>query len=167
MINIRKALPSDIDALTNILNQAIREGGATAILSELKPEDRKEWFETHQYDPYAIFVAEVNNEVAGYLSLGPYRKGRKALQSTAEVSYFLDYRFHRQGIASQLLKKAMSYSEQQEIKNLVAFLYSTNEASVEFMKKNGFELWGMFPKAIVVNGIEIDHVIYGKRLTNL
>lgn len=163
-MKIRKALSSDLPALTEILNQAIRTGGATAILSELKFEDRKGWLRTHQSNPYVLFVAEINGKVIGYLSIGPYRKGRKALESTAEISYFVHYDFHRKGVASKLFGHAIEHCMNHNIKNLVAFLYADNLASVEFMKRNGFELWGLFPKAIVVDEKEIDHAIYGKRL---
>ena len=39
-----------------------------------------------------------------------------------------------------------------------------NEVSVQFMKKFGFELWGLFPNTIRIKGKEFDHAIYGKRV---
>ncbi len=164
MIDIRKAIPEDNVRITEILNQAILAGNATAILDICKPEDRLDWLQEHMGDTYVVYVAEIDGKVVGWLSLSPYRKGRQAFRHLAEITYYIDYDHHRKGIAKALYEKAMAHCMQHDIKNLVAFLYADNKASVDMLKKLGFEQWGLFPETIHVSGKNMDHVIYGKKI---
>jgi phosphinothricin acetyltransferase len=166
-MNIRTAQLSDLDQLTDILNHAIKWGKATAIREIFKPEERIEWFENHSTDLYRIFVSEEDGKITGYLSIGPYRKGRQAFRHTAEVSYFVDFNLHRKGIASRLMEVAFRHCRENEINNLIAFLMAHNQSSISFMEKMGFELWGLFPNTLTIDGNEYDHAIYGKRITLL
>lgn len=164
MITIRKATLTDNVRVTEILNQAILAGNATAILDICKPEDRLDWLQEHMGDIYVVYVAEIDGKVAGWLSLSPYRKGRQAFRHLAEITYYIDYDYHRKGIANALYEKAMTHCRQHDIKNLVAFLYADNKASVDMLKKLGFSQWGLFPNTICIHNRELDHVIYGKHL---
>lgn len=164
MITIRKASIKDNIRITEILNQAIKAGKATAILETFKPEDRLEWLQEHMGEKYIVYVAVMNDEVLGWLSLSPYRKGRQAFDHLAEITYYIDYAFHRKGVARALSEKALEHCKQQGVEMLVAFLYADNQASVKMLEKLGFEQWGLFPGAIRVNGNDLDHVIYGKKL---
>lgn len=164
MIDIRKAIPEDNVRITEILNQAILAGNATAILDICKPEDRLDWLQEHMGGTYVVYVAEIDGKVVGWLSLSPYRKGRQAFRHLAEITYYIDYDHHRKGIAKALYEKAITHCMQHDIKNLVAFLYADNKASVDMLKKLGFSQWGLFPETIHVNGKNLDHVIYGKKI---
>jgi len=164
MIRIRKATILDNVRITEVLNQAIEAGNATAILETFKPEDRLEWLREHLGEKYVVYVAETDNQVVGWLSLSPYRKGRQAFKHLAEITYYIDYAYHRKGIARALYEKALEHCRQHEIKDLVAFLYADNKASVDMLKKLGFSLWGLFPNTICIQNRELDHVIYGRRL---
>lgn len=161
---IRKATSGDLGAITQILNQAIRQGSANAFTKEFKPEERTKWLNAHLRDKYIVFVAEIEKRIVGYLNISPYREGRQAFKYTAEVSYYVDFDCHRSGIATKLMEKAFDHCEQNEIKTLLAFLYDHNQTSISFLKKCGFEKWGLFPRSAVVNNEEFDHVVYGKRV---
>jgi phosphinothricin acetyltransferase len=161
---IRIAKLEDIPAITRILNESIRWGKATAIRKEVSEENRREWFTQHSTKLYAVFVAEIEGEVVGYLSVGPYRKGRQAFRHVAEVSYFVDFNHHRKGIAKALLETAFSHCKKNQVHNLLAFLMEHNEGSIQFLLKSGFELWGRFPNTLLIDGVEYDHLIYGKKL---
>lgn len=161
---IRKAKITDIPAITWILNESIRWGKATAIREEVSEENRREWFAGHSTELYTVYVAEIEGQVVGYLSLGPYRKGRQAFRHTAEVSYFVNFNHHRRGIAKALIEMAFSHCKKNQIHNLLAFLMEHNEGSIQFLLKSGFDMWGRFPKTLVINGNEYDHLIFGKKL---
>jgi len=164
MIKIRRAKLADNVRITDILNQAILAGNATAILNTFEPEDRLEWLQEHSGEKYVVFVAELDNKVVGWLSLSPYRKGRQAFNHLAEITYYIDYDHHRKGIAAALYEKAVEHCVTYGIEMLVAFLYADNQASVHMLEKLGFEKWGLFPGAIRVHNKDLDHVIYGIRL---
>ncbi|MCB2208464.1 MAG: GNAT family N-acetyltransferase [Bacteroidetes bacterium] len=164
MMKIRKATLADNLRMTEILNQAIEAGNATAILETFIPEDRLDWLQEHMGEKYIVYVAEMDGQVVGWLSLSPYRKGRQAFKHLAEITYYIDYAYHRKGIARALYEKALEHCCQHEIKDLVAFLYADNKASVEMLKKLGFSRWGLFPNTIYIHHKTLDHVIYGKHL---
>jgi len=88
-----------------------------------------------------------------------------ALIHTAEVSYYVNFKNHRQGVASNLLKKALAMCPELEIKTLFAILFDNNEGSRNLLKKFGFEQWGHMPNIAVFDGIEVGHFYYGKRIT--
>lgn len=164
MLNVRKAKPEDNYRITEILNQAILAGNATAILEPFTPEQRLEWLQEHLSEIYVVYVAEMNGQVVGWLSLSPYRKGRQAFRHLAEITYYIDYAYHRKGIAKSLYQKALEHCRQHDIDKLIAFLYADNKASVEMLDKLGFEQWGFLPGTISIKGKKLDHVIYGKNL---
>jgi len=161
------AKPDDLDDITKILNQAIERGNANAYISFFIAEERNQWFEEHMEGKYTVYVYKEGEAVLGYLSIGPYRKGRGAFRNTAEVSYYVDFTHHRKGIASKLMLKAIEHCHEKEIKTLLAFLYSHNKSSIDFMKRFGFEQWGLFPRTAESKGKEFDHVVYGKRIEKI
>ena len=65
-MHIRKAIVEDNIRLTEILNQAIVAGDATAILDTCKPEERLDWLQEHMGDTYVVYVAEVDGKVVGW-----------------------------------------------------------------------------------------------------
>lgn len=97
-MNIRIAERKDLEAIVEIYNQAISAGQKTADLTPFTTDDRKQWFEGHTPDKYPIIVAEEKEQVVGYLTIGEYRSGRNALRHTAEVSFFIHFEYHRQGL---------------------------------------------------------------------
>jgi L-amino acid N-acyltransferase YncA len=86
-MKIRLATVSDLPAINEIYNQAVRKRYCTADLDEITLEQRTQWFEGHQPEEYPVFVAEENTTIIGWICFSPYRAGRRALQSAAEVSY--------------------------------------------------------------------------------
>src|SRR5215212_12090127 len=99
---IRLAQLNDLPAIVDIYNQSIPSKQSTGDTQPLSVEDRMPWFEHHRPDAHPIFIAEVEGEVTGWCSLSAYRPGRAALRFTAEISYYISYAYHRQGIGKAL-----------------------------------------------------------------
>ena len=163
-MNIRTAIIEDLETIVEIYNQAISAGQRTADITPFTTEDRKKWFEDHTPDKDPILVAEDNNVIVGYLTISPYRPGRMALRHTAEVSCFVHFDHHRQGIASNLLRHAIGMCPSIQIKNLFAIIIDSNQASINLLVKYGFEKWGHLPRVAKFDGIEIGHLYYGLRI---
>lgn len=163
-MNIRIAKIEDLEAIVGIYNQAIAVGQKTADTEPFTVDNRKKWFEAHTPDNYPILIAEENDVVEGYLTISPYRPGRKALRHTAEVSYYVHFDHHRRGIASRLLEHAICMCPLLGIKNLFAILIDSNVASVQLLEKYGFEKWGHMPQIAEFDGIEVGHLYYGLRI---
>jgi L-amino acid N-acyltransferase YncA len=163
-MKIRIANLEDLEAIVEIYNQAIAAGRKTADTTPVSTNDRKIWFHAHNPDKYPILVAEKDNMIIGYLTISPYRSGRMALRYTAEVSYYIPFEHHRQGVASNLLKHAISLCPSLQIKTLFAILIDTNQASIRLMEKYGFEKWGHMPHVADFDGVEVGHLYYGLRI---
>ncbi len=163
-MDIRKATLDDLEAIRAIYNQAIAAGFQTVDILPVTMENRRAWFEAHPPEKYPIFVAEIDGQVVGYLSLSAYRPGRLAVRHTAEVSYYLHKDHQRQGIGSALLNYALEQCPTLEIKTLFAILLESNQASYKFLEKFGFEKWGHLPRIADFDGVEMGHFYYGLRV---
>ena len=162
-MKIRFAEQQDLPGLVEIYNQAVLTK-CTAALEVVGVEDRQAWFEDHPQEKYPILVAESENVVLGYLNLSAYRPGRSALKHTAEVSYFVDYEHHQQGVASALMEACIEMCPHLEIKTLFAILLESNASSISLLKKFKFEQWAHLPDVAEISGVEVSQVYFGRQL---
>jgi phosphinothricin acetyltransferase len=165
-MNIRIARDEDLEAIVDIYNQAISAGQKTADTTPVLIQNRKEWFKEHIPDKYPILVAERDDSVIGYLTISAYRPGRMAFRHTAEVSYYIHFDHHRQGVASSLLQHTIGKCPSLRIKTLIAILIDSNDASIRLLEKYGFEKWGQLPRIVEFDEIEFDHLYYGLKIDN-
>ncbi len=128
-----------------IYNQAVRARFQTGDRTEWKVSEQAAWLASHPEDSFPLYVHEVEGQVAGWLSISPYRPGREALRFTAEVSYFVDRAFQGRGVASGLLRYALDQAPSLGLKTLFAIVLDRNEASLGLLQKFGFERWGHLP----------------------
>ena len=160
---VRFARRHDLPRLTEIFNQSVL-AHSTAVLEAVTVAERQSWFDEHTSDQYPILVVELEDTVLGYLYLSPYRPGRSALIHTAEVSYFVDFEYHQQGVGSRLLKHCVERCPSLGIKSLFAILLETNTASIGLLKKHGFQQWAHLPWVAEIEGVEVGQVYYGYRI---
>ena len=162
--SIRIAQPADLPRIVEIYNQAIPSKRSTGYTLPVRTEDREVWFAEHDPGKHPIFVAELAGIVAGWCSLSAYRPGRMAFRFTAEISHYVDDRYQRRGIATALVRYALSACTKLQIKNVFGILLEPNVASIRLMEKLGFELWGRLPHVADFDGNEYDHLYFGKRI---
>jgi len=163
-MNIRFAETSDLKNIVDIYNQAIRSGNATADLTEISVSDREEWFLEHNKNEYPIYVIESENMIIGWGSISPYRKGREGLKATAEISYYIDYKYHGLGYGKELIGFIIKDCKRIGIKNVFALLLEINEPSIKILERFGFSRWGFMPDVANINGVTCGHFIYGKNI---
>ena len=162
-MKIRFASPEDLPTIVEIYNQSISKR-STADLSPVRPEERTDWFAQHNRGKYPIFLAEVDDKVVGWCILTAYRPGRMALRFTAEISYFIDQDFQRQGLATALMAQALAACPGLEVKNVFAIVLESNGESVRLLDRMGFQKWGFLPRVADFDGREGGHFYYGKRV---
>ena len=163
---IRIANLEDLPAIVAIYNQAVPTNRSTANTTLVTVEGRRAWFLDHEPEKHPVFVAEVMGQVAGWGSLSVYRPGRAALRHTAEISYYIDDHYQRQGIGSALVRYALDACPALRIKNLIAVLIDRNEGSQKLLEKHGFQQWGYLPRVLDFNGQEFGEYYYGKRVSD-
>jgi phosphinothricin acetyltransferase len=161
---IRIAKLGDLPAIVSIYNEAVASSFATADMTAVSVDSRRDWFTEHEPTKYPIYVLEDAGEVRAWCSLSPYRRGRMALRFTAEISYYVQRDSQRKGIASRLVRHAISDCEALQIKNLFAIVLEPNTRSCSLLEKLGFERWGFLPCVADFDGQECGHLYYGQRL---
>ena len=162
---IRTANLSDLPAIVSIYNEAVASGFATADITPVSVDSRREWFIEHEPTRYPIYVLEDANEIKGWCSLSPYRRGRMALRFTAEISYYVQRDSYRKGIASRLIEHSIKQCAALQIKNLFAIVLERNTPSCSLLEKHGFKHWGFLPRVADFDGEECGHIYYGRRLS--
>ncbi len=162
--NIRLAKIEELESIINIYNQAIEEKFCTADTEKISAADRLDWFSTHTPEKYPILIYEVENKVAGWLSISPYRAGREALRYTVEVSYYVDKDFRRRGIGENLLRASLEKAKELGYKSMFTIILDRNLASIKLMEKFGFRQWALMPDIADFDGEECGHVYFGLRI---
>ncbi len=161
---IRKAQIQDLEKIVEIYNQAITAGFQTADTDVLSVADRLEWFALHEADQYPLFVAEIEDVVVGWLSISPYRPGRKALNDCGEISFYIDHSWRRKGIASLLIEAAIDACKALHYYSLFAIVIDKNEASIKLLERFGFTRWAHLPDIVNYSGQRCGQVYYGIHL---
>ena len=162
MEKIRKATLEDSQAIIDIYNQAVEDGLKTADTEKVSPEDGLSWIKGHLEDPHPVFVHIADEKITGWLSISPYRPGRKALRFTKEVSAYIHRDYRAKGAGSKLVEYTIEYCRKEKIKNIFAILLDTNKASIGVLEKFGFSCWGHLPKVGDLEGRELGRYYYGK-----
>lgn len=160
---IRDAIEADLPTIVEIYNHAVGTKIITADVEPVTIESRLAWFHSHSSDRYPLWVLERENKIAGWLGFRMFY-GREAYQSTAEISLYVDPRFHRQGVGQSLLNSAIEQSPKLGIYTLIGIAFAENLPSVELLKKFGFEQWGYLPAVARSWDIDRDVIILGRKV---
>ena len=158
---IRDALEADLPAIVHIFNDAIRSRVSTAQLEVVSVEERLPWLRQHSPESYPLWVAEIDREIAGWLSFHTFIP-RQAYRSTAEIGVYVDEKFRRIGVGRALLEKAIVHSSSLGIKALVGCIFAHNHPSLALFAKLGFERWGFLPRIAQVDNVARDLIVVGR-----
>lgn len=163
-LSIRLATVGDLPEIVDIYNQAVRERFATADLFPVTVDQRLAWFSEHEPASLPIYAAEHDGAVIGWCSLSAYRPGRAALRGTAEISYYVRAASRGRGVGTALIRRAIDDAPGLGKRVLFGILLEKNAASINLLKKCGFELWGRLPDVASIDGELVSHVYYGRSL---
>lgn len=159
---IRYATRDDLPAIVAIFNAAIPTG-VTAETAPINVASRVAWFEEHGPERYPLWVADQDGAVVAWLSLSQYYR-QSAYDATGEVSVYVAGAYQRRGIASELLRLALTTAPELGLRTLVGYVWAHNEQSLRLFESHGFERWGRLPRIAEVAGRSVDTVILGKHL---
>ena len=138
MVQVREATDNDIAAILNIYNYAILH--TTAVYDYLPHtfEMRRQWFETKKQQQFPVFVAEDNNEIVGFSSIGPFRAWA-AYRLTVENAIYVRYDQQGKGIGKLLMQPLIDASKALGMHTIVAGIDAENEVSLKLHRNFGFE----------------------------
>ena len=159
----RLATGADLPGIVEIYNSTVASRMVTADLAPVSVESRRRWFEEHSPESRPLWVLEHDGGIAAWLSFSSFY-GRPAYAGTAEVSIYVDQRFRRQGLGADLLRAAIAHAPAIGVRTLLGFIFAHNLPSLALFEKLGFERWGHLPRVAVLDDIERDLVIVGRRV---
>jgi phosphinothricin acetyltransferase len=136
-ILIRGAELSDIGAITEIYNEAIRTTTATFDTEPKSEADRQRWFESRD-SQHPILVAEVDGVVTGWASISSW-KDRPAYNDTAETSFYVKEEHRGKGIGRKLKQTVIEEARRQGFHTLIAQAAEGSDASLHLNESFGFE----------------------------
>ena len=156
---IRPATEADLPFITEIYEQAVRYGTATF---ELTPPDLSEMtrrFRALTDGGFPYLVAMLDDGVAGYAYVGPYRP-RPAYRFTVENSIYLKPTIHRRGIGLKLMQVLLAECERRGYRQMIAVIGdSANAGSIGLHARCGFGMIGTHPNVGLKFGRWLDTVM--------
>jgi L-amino acid N-acyltransferase YncA len=161
---IRDALLSDLPTIVDIYNSSIGGRMATADTSAIPVESREPWFKEHRPEFRPLWIATLNDSVVGWLSFQSFY-GRPAYDRTAEISVYVSPLHQGQGIGRTLLTNAIDRGPGFGLRTLLGFIFGHNEPSLRLFYSLGFSEWGLLPRVALLDDIERDLIIVGRRLS--
>jgi phosphinothricin acetyltransferase len=161
-VHIRDATPEDLPTIVSIYNSTVASRIVTADTEPVSVESRRAWFHEHGATR-PIWVAESAGEVAAWLSFGSFY-GRPAYAPTAEISVYVATAHRRQGAGRTLLLRAIERAPSLGVRTLLGFIFGHNAPSLRLFESHGFAVWGTLPRVAVLDGVERDVVIVGRRV---
>jgi L-amino acid N-acyltransferase YncA len=159
----RPATRDDLPAIVGIYNATIPSRLVTADLEAVSVESRIGWFEQHKPDFRPLWIAERDGQIAGWLSFSTFY-GRPAYNKTAELSVYVGAAFRNRGLGSYFLAQAIARAPSIRIDRLLGFVFKHNQPSLELFGKFGFARWGELPGVTLLDGVERDVIILGRRV---
>jgi phosphinothricin acetyltransferase len=153
----------DLPAIVRIYNSTIPSRAVTADLEAVSVQSRAGWFDAHRPECRPLWVVDLGGRIAAWLSFSSFY-GRPAYDRTAEISVYVDAGCRRQGLGSYLLTEALSHAPSLKLDTLLGFIFGHNLPSLALFEKYGFARWGVLPGVAVLDGIERDLVILGRRV---
>jgi L-amino acid N-acyltransferase YncA len=162
--NFRDATLDDLPGIVAIYNSTVPSRLVTADLEPVTVESRLAWFHAHGPQARPLWVVEENGTVVAWLSFSDFY-GRPAYLRSAEVSIYLAESVRGKGLGKQLLQAALERAPALGINTLLGFIFGHNEPSLRLFKGFEFQTWGSLPRVAVLDGVERDLVILGRRLS--
>lgn len=157
-LRIRDAVDDDLPQIVAIYNESIPGGWSTADTLPVTVESRKAWFAERDPARRPIWVAEVHAEpsaapeIAGWVSLTSFYRGRPAYNATAEISVYVGSRWQRRGIGRRLKQAMIERCPALGVTTLVSMHFDHNEATQRLNDEFGFVRAGHLEEIAVVQG---------------
>jgi phosphinothricin acetyltransferase len=161
---LRDATEADLAAIVEIYNATIPSRRVTADLTPVTVDSRRSWFRVHQESSRPIWVCcDDRDVVRAWLSFDQFHP-RAAYDGTAMVAVYVGASHQRRGLGKQLLESAIARAPLLHLHTLIGYIFAHNEPSLQLFESHGFKRWGHLPRVAILDGVERDLVIVGRRV---
>ena len=168
----RLATQADLSSIVAIYNSTIASREVTADTEPVSIESRQAWFDQHNASTRPIWIVEAAQTaidtsivptILGWMSFSDFHS-RPAYAGTAEISIYIHEDARGKGIGRYLIEQAIAYTPSVGIHSLVGLIFGHNAPSLQLFSTFGFERWANLPRVAVLDGVERDLIILGKRV---
>ena len=135
-MEIRLATEDDLEAITDIYNEAIETTTATFDTEPKTADEQLRWFEEHS-GRHPIYVADADGIVLGWASLSPW-SGRCAYRDTAETSFYVKAGHRGEGVGTALKSAIIDKARSLGFHVLIAQIADGADASRHINERFGF-----------------------------
>ena len=126
----------DVDAITEIYNEAILTTTATFDTEPKSTSERLQWFQSHD-NRHPIWVAVLDGKVAGWISLSKW-SDRPAYNDTSETSVYVKSEYRSQGIGRTLMQTMFKEAQQLKYHTIIARIAGDSDVSLHMHENFGF-----------------------------
>ena len=120
------------------------------------------------FDPiagrYPAVVAQIDREIIGWASAGPYRE-RECYRGIGEFSMYVRRDWRGRGVGDLLVAALVTEAERLGLWKLLSRIFTFNEASRALCRKHGFREVGVYEKHARLDGHWLDVVIVERLIT--
>lgn len=146
-IHIRAAKIEDIEAILEVVNDAILNTTAIYDYDVRTLNDQIDWFTEKQEQGFPIIVAvDENDNVLGFGTYGSFRL-KIGYKFTVEHSVYVKEGFSGKGIGRQILSELIEIAKKQKLHAIIGLIDTDNAGSIAFHEKLGFKKTGILREA--------------------
>ncbi len=136
-----EAQEMDVPGILEILNHEIIHSTALYEYEKRTITQQEEWFNEKQKSNNPVLVVKTGEKVLGFGTFGSFRP-RPAYQYTIEHSVYVHHAYQGQGIGNLLLEELIKQGKSQGYHSMMAVIDSSNDLSIMFHEKFGFQKVG-------------------------
>lgn len=140
---IRDATEADLPAILEIYNDAV--ANTTAIWNDTQVDlaNRRTWFEARGARNFPVLVADLDGEVAGYVSYGDWR-AFDGFRHTVEHSVYVHPDHRGVGLGRDMMRALIRVAGERDVHVMIACVEAGNAASIRLHESLGFRNVGTF-----------------------
>jgi RimJ/RimL family protein N-acetyltransferase len=169
---IRKALPADAKAIAQVhirsWQQAYRDLMPAEYLNSLEAtlaQRESFWIRSIESGESDVWVAELNKQVVGWISVGTSRDEDAAGGNAGEVmAIYVLARYWQTGVGLALWKAGLQYLMEQRYQRLTLWVLTRNERAIRFYRRAGCAEETGSERNLKRGGVTLSEVRYGLTL---
>jgi L-amino acid N-acyltransferase YncA len=135
-VTIRRADMVDVEAITEIYNEAILTTTATFDTEPKLVAEQRQWFQSHD-ERHPILVAVFEEEVVAWASLSKWSE-RRAYDGTAETTFYVKSQYRGHGIGRKLKEAIIEEARRLRFHTLIARVAEGSDESLHLNESLGF-----------------------------
>ncbi len=152
---IRDATVDDAAVIAEIYNESIRAGGATMDMSLKTRDDIRKYIKGFDERETYLLLERDDGYVIGWGVIKHFGEG-PAYREACETSVYLRHAEIRKGYGSRLKRYMIERCKAYGYHHIVARIWASNTASIEYNKHYGYEMVGIQKEIGYVDGQWVD-----------